>query len=234
MNLGPLSVVAVDPANQSTTDLGTFAYTPVRSRGLQCERGIVTIPLAAGSAADAADNDLQLRTRVAPCCSPKRRFARSPMRRTLISAKSRPRARRSESTTAVRPRRCLFRLSSSDDDRARRHDRRYDSDDAPRERRPLFPVNRTKGGIVCFVPSPGAPIHRRSGDQHAEPQLPLSPHATRRREYWPAAPELVANWSAMAPCVDNWLMLDDPAQLKAYAAEGSANFEHFLFMPPLI
>ena len=36
--------------------------------------------------------------------------------------------------------------------------------------------------------------------------------------------------------MDNWLRLDDPAQVKAYAAllkllTNSANFEHFRFMP---
>jgi hypothetical protein len=47
---------------------------------------------------------------------------------------------------------------------------------------------------------------------------------------------VLANWNAMAPCMDNWLRLDDPAQVKAYAAmlkllTNPANFEHFRFMP---
>ena len=27
---------------------------------------------------------------------------------------------------------------------------------------------------------------------------------------------VLANWNAMAPCMDNWLRLDKPAQVKAY------------------
>ena len=47
---------------------------------------------------------------------------------------------------------------------------------------------------------------------------------------------VLANWNAMAPCMDNWLRLDDPVQVKAYAAvlkrlTDPANVESFLFMP---
>ena len=47
---------------------------------------------------------------------------------------------------------------------------------------------------------------------------------------------VLANWNAMAPCMDNWLRLDKPAQVKAYAGvlkklTDPANFESFRFMP---
>jgi hypothetical protein len=47
---------------------------------------------------------------------------------------------------------------------------------------------------------------------------------------------VLANWNAMAPCMDNWLKLDDSAQVLAYAAivkrlTDPANFESFRFMP---
>lgn len=46
----------------------------------------------------------------------------------------------------------------------------------------------------------------------------------------------LSNWNAMAPCMDNWLDLKDPVQVKAYAAvlkklTDPANFESFRFMP---
>jgi hypothetical protein len=46
----------------------------------------------------------------------------------------------------------------------------------------------------------------------------------------------LANWNAMAPCMDNWLDLKDPVQVKAYGAilkklTDPANFESFRFMP---
>ena len=46
----------------------------------------------------------------------------------------------------------------------------------------------------------------------------------------------LANWNAMAPCMDNWLDLKDPVQVKAYAKvlkrlTDPDNFEDFLYMP---
>ncbi|WP_420137938.1 hypothetical protein [Sphingomonas sp.] len=47
---------------------------------------------------------------------------------------------------------------------------------------------------------------------------------------------VLANWNAMAPCMDNWLMLDDPKQVYAFGPmlkklTDPANFENFRFMP---
>ena len=47
---------------------------------------------------------------------------------------------------------------------------------------------------------------------------------------------VLVNWYAMAPCMDNWLRLDDPAQVHAYGPmlktlTDPANFESFRFMP---
>lgn len=46
----------------------------------------------------------------------------------------------------------------------------------------------------------------------------------------------LSNWNAMAPCMDNWLDLKDPEQVKAYGKmlkflTDPANFESFRFMP---
>ena len=46
----------------------------------------------------------------------------------------------------------------------------------------------------------------------------------------------LANWNAMAPCMDNWLDLKDPVQVKSYAKvlkrlTAKDNFESFLYMP---
>ena len=47
---------------------------------------------------------------------------------------------------------------------------------------------------------------------------------------------VLSNWNAMAPCMDNWLDLSNPDQIKAYAAivkrlTDPANFESYRFMP---
>jgi hypothetical protein len=47
---------------------------------------------------------------------------------------------------------------------------------------------------------------------------------------------VLANWNAMAPCMDNWLDLADPDQVKAFGASlkrhtDPANFESYVYMP---
>jgi hypothetical protein len=47
---------------------------------------------------------------------------------------------------------------------------------------------------------------------------------------------VLANWNAMAPCMDNWLRLDDPVQVTAFAPlltrlTDPGVFESFRFMP---
>jgi hypothetical protein len=48
---------------------------------------------------------------------------------------------------------------------------------------------------------------------------------------------VLSNWEAMAPCMDNWLLLGDEAQVRRYAPviralTDPANFEGFRYMPP--
>ncbi|MET1110173.1 MAG: hypothetical protein ABWX67_01455, partial [Allosphingosinicella sp.] len=47
---------------------------------------------------------------------------------------------------------------------------------------------------------------------------------------------VLANWNAMAPCMDNWLNLADPAQVHAFGAvlkklTDPGNFELYRYMP---
>jgi hypothetical protein len=48
--------------------------------------------------------------------------------------------------------------------------------------------------------------------------------------------QVLQNWEAMAPCMDNWLRLGDADQVKSFAPllhklTDKANFELFRFMP---
>jgi len=47
---------------------------------------------------------------------------------------------------------------------------------------------------------------------------------------------VLANWNAMAPCMDNWLNLADEAQVRSFGPlikklTNEAAFEHFRYMP---
>jgi hypothetical protein len=48
--------------------------------------------------------------------------------------------------------------------------------------------------------------------------------------------QVLANWNAMAPCMDNWLMLNEPVQVRKFAhvikrLTDPGNFEQYRFMP---
>ena len=88
----------------------------------------------------------------------------------------------------------------------------------------LLPIKATIGQIVALVPS------LSSDDQ---PGQGINPHVNTYM-YFRARPadsataalpptwnntytKVLANWNAMAPCMDNWLRLDDPVQIKVYS-----------------
>lgn len=106
------------------------------------------------------------------------------------------------------------------------------------------PVPTADTGCVAYVPVIGA-------DQPA-PSLGLYPQVTtyayvRTLPTDPALAELeptwdnvytlvLANWNAMAPCMDNWLDLHDPDQIRAFgpvikALTDPANLETYSYMP---
>jgi hypothetical protein len=61
MDLGPLTVVAISPASQAVTTLGTFDYSQYDRAAYEARAFIVTVPLAAGAAQIAADGNLEMR-----------------------------------------------------------------------------------------------------------------------------------------------------------------------------
>jgi hypothetical protein len=108
-----------------------------------------------------------------------------------------------------------------------------------------LPLPSSKGQVVAYVPSVN------SSDQPAaqngiNPQTctyqyirvhPADQDIASLPPTWANVYEKVlANWNAMAPCMDNWLDLKDPDQIKAYAPiikrlTDPANFEHYRYMP---
>jgi hypothetical protein len=106
-----------------------------------------------------------------------------------------------------------------------------------------FPLKGTTGEIEGFVltPGQGAPA-----PQQIDPQattyvyvrtLPADANIAALDPTWENVhKKVLQNWQAMAPCMDNWLDLGDPDQVKSFAAilhrlTDKANFEAFRFMP---
>lgn len=109
-----------------------------------------------------------------------------------------------------------------------------------------FPIDTSAGAVASYVPVPGA---------MPNPNLPTNGINTQINTYMYARTlpadtavgqlpatfdnvyaNVLANWNAMAPCMDNWLNLADEGQVLAYgpAIKGltdPAAFENYRFMP---
>ena len=107
-----------------------------------------------------------------------------------------------------------------------------------------FSVTGTVGGIFAYVPAPvpGATppntgINPQTNNYMYIRTLNADADVAALPPTWENVyGRVLANWNAMAPCMDNWLMLNDPVRVKAQAATlkrltDPANFESFLFMP---
>ena len=89
-----------------------------------------------------------------------------------------------------------------------------------------FPWRIRPAGIFAFVPAPMGANPPTAG---IDPQintymyvrtLPADASTAALPPTWDNVyANVLANWNAMAPCMDNWLKLDDPVQVKALGRE---------------
>jgi hypothetical protein len=107
-----------------------------------------------------------------------------------------------------------------------------------------FDVAAASGGAVdCYLFTVGAEAAAPATlDPQVNPYiyvrtLPADAEIGALEPNWPNVfNNVLAKWNAMAPCMDNWLWLNDPAQVYAYGGilrklTDPANFEAYRFMP---
>jgi hypothetical protein len=104
-----------------------------------------------------------------------------------------------------------------------------------------FPLTGTAGQVEGYMLVPGgAPGPSFSQQINTYVYIrtrPSDDNIARLPPTWANVHKFVLqNWQAMAPCMDNWLDLGDPDQVKSFAAmlkklTDNANFESFRFMP---
>ncbi|OYY76029.1 MAG: hypothetical protein B7Y43_17050 [Sphingomonas sp. 28-62-20] len=109
-----------------------------------------------------------------------------------------------------------------------------------------FPLSATQGSVTGLVFQPGdnpkLPVTNRAFDTQTYTYmylrvLPAEADIGAMDPTWDNVHNFVlSNWEAMAPCMDNWLLLGDEHQVKSYAnvirkLTDPANFELFRFMP---
>lgn len=109
-----------------------------------------------------------------------------------------------------------------------------------------FPLAGATGTVVGLVFQPGddptLPVTENAFDTQTYTYmylrvLPADAAVGAMEPSWDNVHNYVlSNWEAMAPCMDNWLLLGDEAQVRAYGTvirklTDPANFESFRFMP---
>jgi hypothetical protein len=253
-NLGPLSVVAVDKAG-TVMQLGTLDYTADAQRShdmaydktaYEATSGIVRIPLAPGQGAAIADQDLQLRDAQGRVLLAEAALSAIPQVQNLYLDEGTGGIALFQVYNRGVPMRAVvpvtvYTLSADGSQITDTQDMKTDADGVL-----SFPVPAPKGDIWAYVACPNNlnPPSTQQGGLNplltgymyvrvlaADADVAALP-PTWENVYC----RVLANWNAMAPCMDNWLMLDDPEQVRAHAGvikqlTDPAGFEGYFFMP---
>jgi hypothetical protein len=243
-NLGTLSVVAIDPNTNVTTNLGSIPYSQYDRTAYEASTGIVTLALPAGAASGSANLDLQLRDSTGTVLLSETALRAIPeMPNRYIEEGESVTAnfqvyKHGVPAAAAIPI-TLYTMSADGGTIVGTAQLTTSAAGVL-----ALPVTGTTGEVVAYVPSPNgtdpAPTDGINTQVYTYMYLRTLP-ADAATGALPATWDnvyvhVLANWNAMAPCMDNWLMLNDPRQVKAHAAllkrlTDPANFENFLFMP---
>jgi hypothetical protein len=241
LNLGDLTAFAVGPDGKTVVaKLGTFGYDAYRREAYDAAAGIVTIKVDPTDANKAQTADIQLRQQDGTVL-----LAEAALR--AIPATPNNYLDEGESITLD-----VLVLDRGNPSKAGIVVTLVNPDTPTgasvtsttnAEGIATFPLKGTTGEIEGFVlmPGQGAPA-----PQQIDPQtttyvyvrtLPGDADIAALDPTWENVhKKVLQNWQAMAPCMDNWLDLGDPDQVKSFAAilhqlTDKANFEAFRFMP---
>lgn len=242
LNLGTLALVAVDDAGNAT-ELASFPFERYDRAAYEASAGIVTLPLPPG-APDVSDRYLELRDSTAAALATEMPLRTLPETPNLYMNEG-------ETTGAVfrlykhgvpvsaKTDVTMYKMSADGGTIELTTTAKTDGEGTLK-----VPITASSGGIFAYVPSvAGVPPAPQGG---IDPQtytymyvrvLPGDESTAMLPPTWDNVyQKVLANWNAMAPCMDNWVMLDDPAQISRFAAiikrlTDPKNFESFRFMP---
>jgi hypothetical protein len=241
-DFGTLTVAAVDPLSHSASDLGSFNYSQYDRAAYEASAGLVSISLATAPVSNAllqlrGGDDSTLLTETALRAIPS-----SPNLYLDEGEFATPTFQvydRGEPATAALP---VTIYTMSSDGGTIEGSQTLTTDANGILSLPISSMHG--GGIVSYVaaPNPSEPAPTGGIDPQTNTYiyvrtLPADVQVAALPPTWDNVyAKVLANWNAMAPCMDNWLMLDDQTQVVAYAnvlrrLTDPANFEHCLFMP---
>ncbi len=243
-NLGTLNVVAVGSDKQVVATLGSLGYHQYDRTAYATGAGIVTLQLDPANVAVALDNDLQVRGRDGTVYLAEAELWPVPTDHNHYLDENDP-----GFTTAVQlyvrgvPSQAGVYVTMYDASGKTlvKVEPSVATDANGVASFQIAPV--AGGGVRPFVFAAGTdPVTPAQLDTQVTPYmyvrtLPADAAIGSLPATWDNVyTGVLANWNAMAPCMDNWLRLDDPAQVQAYAPlikklTDPSNFEAFSFMP---
>jgi len=242
-NFGTLSVVAVDPATNAETVLATFPYSAYDRAAYEASAGIVTAAVGAAACA-AAQGTLELRGGDGSVLLAEKALRAVPDtpnlyldQGTTANATARVYDRGIPVSKAIPV--TLYSMTPGGDKIRAATQLQTDANGVV-----SFAIAAETGEIQPYVfaadPTDSPP------DQGVDTQantymnvriLPADAWVGQVAPTWDNVfGNVLANWNAMAPCMDNWLNLADPAQVKAFGASlkahtDPAKFENYAYMP---
>jgi hypothetical protein len=241
LNLGDLTAVAVAPDGKTVVArLGTFGYEAYNRDAYEASAGLVTIDVNPDAAKIAQTADIQLRKQDDTVLLAEAALRAIPAMPNIYLDEGEPTTLDVMVLDRGMPAGAGIEVAMTNPDTANAAAVRQATNG---QGIASFPLAGMTGQIEGFVLTPG---QGASAPQAIDPQattyvyvrtLPADADIAALEPTWANVHgQVLRNWHAMAPCMDNWLDLGDPDQVKSFAAmlhrlTDKANFEAFRFMP---
>ncbi len=239
---GDLTVVAVDPSIQATTQVATFGYGQYNQAAYEASAGIITLPLSTGVAKTLATQNLQLQDsagKVSLTELPLRGIPSDPNLYLDEGDAASPSFQVFQrGVPATGP--ITFTLYQTDASGNPTGSQSVTTDAAGVL---IIPITASAGSVFGYVPSfssadqPTQGIYPPVNTYMMVRVRPADNAIAQMAPTWENVyVNVLANWNAMAPCMDNWLDLANPQQILAFRdlvkrLTDPSFFEDFLFMP---
>jgi hypothetical protein len=240
LDLGDLTVVAIAPGGSTVVaTLGTFGYKDYRREAYDGTAGIVTIKIEPSAAQQVQNADIQLRQHDGTVLLAEAALRAIPSAANTYLDEGETTALDVSVLDRGNPAGSGINVTMSNPDSTSGASVKRTTN---AQGIATFPLAGTTGQIEGFVFTPGqAPPASQIVPQTTTyayvRTLPADASIAALEPTWVNVHgRVLRNWHAMAPCMDNWLDLGNPNQVKSFAAilhrlTAKNNFESFLFMP---
>jgi hypothetical protein len=241
-DLGELTVVAVDQAGALNVTLGSIPYSAYDRASYEATAGLVTLPMQSEVSKNISGLNLQVRSSKGTILQ-EEAFRAVPLQPNfyLDQGKSTQVAFQVYEHGQAAAAGISLQMNQMSADGSSIESSTQLTTDAGGAVHVSLPASNP--GIIAYVPSftpadtPTGGLNTQLNTYMYVRVLPADEKIAALPPTWPNVYKYVlANWNAMAPCMDNWVRLDDPAQIRAHAKilkrlTSPANFELFRFMP---